>query len=233
MKLPPPPPHLKLPFNIDVRLPFKPLHEERREQEESRVDHASNARQEAWLDGIKQQARFNVGTELGALRIAWVHRYSIPKHQNIDDYTLEELLLEAWEQHYHENPRSIELQGIVKRINQQTKYAYYVTGDPVIDALEKEFSEGKTPDLQAAFGHIKDGQDIFRSPLFKGRAGEVITPRTVPEVMKKNEKGEKVNSAGAAVEHDNYQTDQWVKDALEDDPVLKAMAEKIKSISTI
>lgn len=220
----------KLPFKVEHRLPFKTLHEEQAERREKRADAKFTARQEAWIAAIKHQARENLkGGE--HLRISWVKRYRRPRYDHFDEYTIEEMLLETWEQYYLDNPNHLELKGIHKRINEKTKYSYYVTGDPLIDALEKQFAEGKVPDLQAAFGHIKNGQDIFRSPVFKGRGGQEIVPVQRPEVVKKNEKGEKITEAGARIEHDNYNSDEWVKEALDDDPVLKAMAAKIKKVT--
>ena len=225
------PPHLKLPFKVEYHLPFKPLHEERDERQKTETNQEFMLRQEAWLEDIKKQARDNLDRDVERLRISWTNRYNRPRHDRYEDYTMEEILLETWEQHYFENPNSLELKGISKKVNPRTKYSYYVTGDPVIDGLEQEFAEGRTPDLEKAFGHIKNGPDIFRSPIFQGRGGQPVVPIQRPEVVKKNEKGEKITEAGTRVEHDDFRSDQWVRDALDDDPVLKAMAAKLQKVT--
>jgi hypothetical protein len=226
-----PPPRLRLPFKVEHKLPFKLLQEERQERRDNTPSDAIRARQQAWIDALKKQARDNINSEYESLRISWTNRYKRPKYDHFDEYTLEEVVLENWEQFYFENPDHLELKGISKKINERTKNTYYVTGDPVIDALEREFSEGRVPDLQAAFGHIKNGQDIFRSPVFKGRGGQEIVPVQRPEVVKKNEKGEKITEAGTRVEHDNYNSDEWLKEALAGDDVLRRMAEKMKKVT--
>lgn len=193
------------------------------------------ASQKEYIEGIKSQARDNINNSYEYMRIAWQSKYQRPRYEKWDDYTPEEMILEAWEQWYLDNPDALELKGIIKKKNPKTGYTYYSTGDPLIDELEKAFSRGETPDLISAFGHIKGGKDIFRSPVFvhsentvRGNSiGEAEAPRKGYEGVQENRKGEKIDVAGAKVKHDDFTSDEWIKDALNEDPVLKAMQEKL------
>jgi len=209
------------------KLPFKPLHQEQAEKKQRQeFEIEAKKYQEThilWVESIKKLARQNINNDMQYMRIAWTNRFGIPKYQAPDEYTPEEMLLETWEQYYYENPANLEMNGIFQRKNSATGYKYYVTGDPVIDALEKEFAEGKVPDLEKAFGHIKNGPDFFRSYYRNNIPAEKLY-----QDVKKNEKGEKISEAGTKVEVDQYKgSDEWVKDALTEDPVMKLMAEKL------
>ena len=121
------PPHLNLPFKVEHKLPFEPLKPVnwRQLEEEKKLEEELRERQQQWLDGIKSLARDNLKDDFEYLRISWHNKYKRPKHENFSEYTLEELLLEAWEQHYIANPDNLELKGIHKKINQRTGYKYY------------------------------------------------------------------------------------------------------------
>jgi hypothetical protein len=217
----------KLPFKVEVKLPFKPLHVERKENQEEEAQKKAQAEfepiQEAWSSAIKQIARKNIQNGFEYQRIEWINRFKKPKYEDFGEYTREEATLESWEQHLYENPRDLENQGISQKKNPKTGYKYYTTGDALIDDLEKQFSEGKVPDLDKAFGHIKNGADFFRTYY----GGKISTDVAFKQV-KKDASGEKISEAGTRVEVDNYKkSDEWLSEALSDDPVLKKMAEKL------
>lgn len=212
------PPEINLPFKVEARLPFTKGNDESIEQK-------AITRQQLWLEQIKRQARENLNIETEYLRISWVNRYKIPMHKDFGDYTPEEMLLEAWEQFYYEHPDHLEMKNIFKRKNPKTGYAYYKTGDPVLDELEEAFGRGETPDLSII--DVAPGPDIFRSAVFQSNDGRVIRPRTGLQGVQENEKGEKITVAGAKVEHENFQSsDDWVKEMLKGDPTLQMLAEK-------
>lgn len=217
----------KLPFNPKLKLPFKPLEVERRERKEAEELKKAEAEftpiHEAWLAEIKKIARTNLRNGFEYQRIEWVNRFKIPKYNSFEEYTREEATLESWEQYLFEHPQDLENQGISQKNNPKTGYKYYSTGDPLIDELERQFSEGKTPDLEKAFGHIKNGPEFFRSYY----GAKVPVAETLKNV-KKDSTGAKISEAGTKIQVDDYKkSDEWLKEALEEDPVLKAMAEKL------
>jgi len=220
----------KLPFKVEIRLPFPD------QREKGRIERVKS-RHEAWLVEIKKKARENL--ELGSeqIRIAWTHRFQRPRYDSFDEYTPEEITLEMWEQWYYEHPESLEIKGIFKKRNSSTGYSYYETGDPLIDSLEQAFGRGETPDLEEVFGHIQGGKDIFRDAVFEHdqssgvqgfQAGEKVAPRSGYEGVQENEKGEMVAVDGTKVSHDDYSSDEWVASALKEDPILKAFEEKLR-----
>jgi len=180
-----------------------------------------------WIDGIKQKARQNLDDGWERARIEYTARFKIPRYNSFDLYTPEEALLELWEQHYWENPDSLDLKGIIKKADEKTGYFYYQTGDPLIDELEEAFGRGEVPDMEKAFAHIKDGPDIFEMETFQTQKGQAIAARTRFEGMQTNEKGETITAAGTKVKHCDYSSEEWMKNALDEDPVLKKMAEKM------
>ena len=190
--------------------------------------------QAKWVSELKKQARDNLGLNTEYMRISWSNRYKIPRHTVFGDYTPEELVLESWEQYYFETPNSLDLKGIHQKVNAKTGLKYYQTGDPVIDAFEEAFSRGETPDM-SSLNQYKGGQDIFRSPVFHhtqktpygANPGDTVTPRKGLQGVQETASGDKITVAGAKVEHDDYSSDAWVKQALEDDPALRALSEKI------
>lgn len=138
------------------------------------------------------------------------------------------MLLETWEQHLFENPDSMESRGINKCVNNVTGYKYYKTGDEIIDKLEEAFARGEDPDLNAAFAHIGEGVSIFRSDLWSDPNGGVVIPdMTAPKVVTWSDKGEKMSEAGNKVEIADFSSDDWLKQGLEDDPILKGLAKKL------
>lgn len=224
------PPNLKLPFKVNHKLPFDPLRPKKLKKDPGVEEKKEvEARLQAWLDSIKQQARDNIKNDFEYIRIAWHNRWGIPKHPHFNDYTQEEAILESWEQFYFDNPDSLEMKGIIKKQDPNTGYKYYQTGDPVIDELEKVFASGGIPDLEKAFGHIKNGESIWKHPVFQG--GKHVPSEPTPKVVKKNEKGEKITEAGTKLEHDNFKSDDWVKEALQNDPVLQSWEQKMKKVT--
>jgi len=171
-------------------------------------------------------ARKNLNDPYERLRISWQNKYGIPTHQRWEDYTPEEAVLEAWEQHLYENPKSLEAHGIDKAVNQETGEKYYITGDPVIDELERAFGRGEDPDLNAAFSGQDTGVDISRLPLWVDDGGSQHVPNTQAPRFEYNEHGEKVSDSGGKVDVANFQSDDWVKQALDDDPILKNLASR-------
>jgi len=162
-----------------------------------------------YADQLKKQARDNVQHPEERLRIAWQHRWKRPLYESYLDYTPEELIVELHEQYFYENPDALENQGLFKKRNPKTNLVYYETGDPTLDALEKEFGEGKVPDLQRVFGDIKDGKDIF---------DEV---RRKPFVSK-DKKDEKIRQA------DNFKSNEWLDSAKEEDPFIQKMEDFVR-----
>lgn len=231
LKAPILPPTVALPFKVDHSLPFEiPSPPPTSAEIEARNNEQAILQQ--WLDDLKAQARANLKNDYEFLRINWQNRFNRPKYDSFDEYTTEEMLLETWEQWYFENPSSLDLKGISKKVNARTGYKYYETGDPVLDELERQFSEGKLPDLEAALGHIKNGENIFNSPVFKGQGGQPVIPKTkAPEVVHKNQKGEKISEAGSKIQHDNFDSDEWLNEALQEDPVMKAWEAKMKGLN--
>jgi len=193
------------------------------------------ARTLAWVDSLKKQARDNLNKDFEYLRISWTSKFKIPRYQSFNDYTPEEIILETWEQFYFEHPDSLELKGINKKKNTKTGYTYYSTGDALLDQFEEAFGRGETPDL-SALNNSETGKDIFREPVFThtehvvggdARPGDVVIPRKGFEGVQENEKGEKITVAGAKIQHEDYSSEEWLKKALQEDPGLKAIADKI------
>lgn len=95
-------------------------------------------REKIWVLSVKKKAISNYNNEVERMRIAWVNKFKIPKYRHHDEYTLEEMLLESWEQFYFENPnhlenqRDLQKEGLKKLGTLITKRAMF------IDALEKE-----------------------------------------------------------------------------------------------
>lgn len=185
-----------------------------------------------WLEGLKRQAKENLASG-ESVRIAWQARFKIPRYPSFDLYTPEEALLELWEQHYYEHPDSVELSGVYKRRNAQTGYAYYATGDSLLDKIEEAFGRGETPDLSVFDG--KGGRDIFREAVFvhdkKGpgfKTGQAVAPESGLQGVQERADGAKITAGGAVVSHTDFSSDEWLKKALEDDTALKAFADKIK-----
>lgn len=160
------------------------------------------------------------------MRIAWQNRFKIPRHPNFSDYTPEEMVLESWEQFLYENPKHLENTGISKKRNPKTGAAYFTCGDPVIDELERLFGEGITPNLNDYLTVKGNAPDIFRSPLFVKKDGEVVVPVTKPENIIVNEKGQTVTENGAKAEQVDFDKVDWDK-AMDEDPVLKQLAGKL------
>lgn len=175
---------------------------------------------EKWLNDIKAQARANVSHGYESVRIAWTAQFNRPKYDRFEDYTPEEALLEVWEQYYFKNPDSLEMQGLSKRVHAQTRQKFYVTGDPVIDAIEEAFAKGEMPDLSVL--QTQDGENIFKSNVF-GKSGKLNA--AVGEQAES--KSEKMEQASSKVSVDNFKSNNWISDALDDDPEMKAMFEKL------
>lgn len=218
-----------LPFSLRRALPFKVAPVVFRPAAEvATADRAFNG----WLEGIKRQARDNL--ESGeSTRIAWSVRFKTPRYPSVDDYTLEELLLELWEQFYFETPDSVELKGITKRRNPQTGYTYYVTGDPLLDQFEEAFGRGERPDMSILDGP-GGGPDVFREPVFvhdkagPGFApGQAFAPEQGLQGVRETADGAKITAGGAKVTHTDFSNDDWIKAKLGDDDVLKALASKL------
>jgi hypothetical protein len=160
------------------------------------------------------------------MRISWQHRFKIPRHQRFEDYTPEEMMVEAWEQYLLENPDSLEANGIDKCVNSATGYKYYKTGDPIIDMLEAAYSRGEDPDLNEAFGDVPDGVDIFRSDQWEDLDGKKTVPIMEPPKVTWNENGEKISEAGHKVDVADFSSDDWLKQGLDEDPILKSLAKE-------
>lgn len=180
------------------------------------------ADQTAWMEGLKERARENLRSA-DALRIAWQHRFGVPAHPRFEDYTPEEIVLEMWEQHYFENPDSIELRGVSRRRDPKTGFVYYVTGDPLIDSYERAFARGEVPDM-GELSAVKPGRDIFRAPVFVGRDGSPVAAQTGLQGVREGAGGETI-AAGAKVSHTDFRSDEWLGKALAEDTALKALAE--------
>lgn len=160
---------------------------------------------EAWIFNIKKQARENLNNPGQSLRINWQARWKKPMHESFDDYTAEEAVLEAWEQYYLETPDNLELKGLLKKTNIETGFAYFETGDKLIDDLEIEFSKGLTPNLSEAFIGIAEGpgQSIFQA----------FEP--TKHVIKSNPDTKRL--------HTDFKSDSWI----EEDQFLKEFASKM------
>lgn len=207
------------PIPVDARNPFR--------DPEPDPDFVRE-RQNAWVEEIKERARQNLADGLEHMRIAWQNRFRVPRYPDFADYPLDEAILEAWEQFYYEHPDSLELKGIVKRKNPRTGYAYYSTGDKLLDRLEEAFGRGETPDLEKVFAHIQDGPDIFRKEVFVDGGGESFAPRRgASPVVQTEAKGETMGRESPKIQEDDFTSDRWVEDALRDDPVLKGLAERM------
>lgn len=185
-----------------------------------------------WTESIKRQARSNLDSS-EAVRIAWVNRFKIPRYPSFDNYTPEEALLELWEQYFFEHPDSLEMKGILKRKNAQTGYAYYVTGDPVLDAIEAAFGRGENPDL-SVLNTKKGGRDVFREPVFvhteKGSGfepGMPVVPQQGLKGVQTAPDGAKITAGGAQVHHTDFSSDELVKAMLAEDTAFKALAAKL------
>lgn len=186
-----------------------------------------------WLEGIKSQARENLKTG-ESIRVAWVNRFKVPRYQSPDAYTPEEILLELWEQFYFENPENIEMKGIQKRRNAKTGFSYYVTGDPLLDAMEEAFGRGEKPDMSILDGN-GGGRDVFREPVFVHseqvvggvRAGTPVAPQMGLQGVQEMPDGAKITAGGAKVHHTDFSSDDWLKHKLDDDEALKALAAKL------
>lgn len=199
-----------------VKLPFTP-----QADEES----------DLWLEEIKRQAKDNVQNGYESVRVAWSARWKKPRYERFEQYTPEEALLELWEQFYYENPKNVELAGIYKRTNAQTGYAYYKTGDPMLDALEEAFGRGECPDLSVL--NCPEGKDIWRERIFEHDKKNICTPEgaVVParvgfQGVRKTKDGEKINEVtGAKIKGTDFTNDEWLKD-FEEDEFLKQLAAK-------
>lgn len=174
----------------------------------------------SYVDQIKKQARYNLNTDAGYLRIAWVHKYKRPLHDHYLDYTDEQMLLESWEQFYFENPDHLDVKGIEKK--KSTKgLDYYQCGDPVIDKLEQAFANGETPDLAEAFKDLKKGKDIFRERLFEHEHGEKSGMKIAPKGDIISEKIGEHEEGNEVISHDDYSSEDFLKQAAIEDPILK------------
>lgn len=185
---------------------------------------ADLARHNQWLDALKDIARHNAQDDFQRLRIAWQIRFGVPRHSHFDDYAPEELIVEMWEIYYFENPNDLALKGIHKKVNPKTGYSYYETGDPIIDALEKQFSTGETPDLAEAFAGIKHGPSIWKAAAFTDKDGNTISAQRSASVQPEA-KTEKMPDATS--HSTDFTSDAWLKDAFAEDATLKAMAERM------
>ena len=161
------------------------------------------------IENLKKQARSHLQDNTESLRIAWQHRWKRPLHHDFKDYTMEELIIELHEQFYLENPDAIESQGIYKKKNPKTGITYYETGDPVLDELEREFGEGRVPDMNKVFQHIDTGKDIFHDMIPK-------------PVVQTEDKSETIHQA------DHFKTDDWISDAKKDDPFIQKMEDFVR-----
>jgi len=184
---------------------------------------------EDWLEGIKHQARDNLDNFWERARIEWSARFKTPKYDRFEEYSRDELLCELWEQYYLENPDNIELKGINKKKDSRTGYTYYVTGDPVIDELERSFAAGIVPDMNKAFSYTEtgDAKRIWEEPIFETNDGEKVNASGRFDHLKKTADGKLTTPMGTSVHRTDFASDDWLNDALNDDPVLKAMKEKL------
>lgn len=183
---------------------------------------------ESWLEGIKAEARDNLDNFWERARIEWTARFKKPRYDSFHQYSREELLCELWEQYYLENPESLEMKGINKRKDPQTGYTYYETGDPVIDELERSFAAGIVPDMNAAFAHTEgEAKPIWEEPVFETMEGEKVAASGRFDHLKSAPDGKLRTAAGTSAHTTDFTSDDWLTDALNEDPVLKAMKEKL------
>lgn len=161
-----------------------------------------------WADAIKERAVTNLSNDYERLRIQWQTQFNRPRYDHFLDYTDEELIQEAWEIYFYNHPDDIRTKNVKKRYNKETGAVYYQVGDEIIDQLEEAFSRGDTPDLDAAFSFVEDGPSIWSMPWFDGAPAEIMGDES-DEI--------KIDFAG----------EDWLKQGIDDDPVLRAMAAKL------
>ncbi len=78
------------------------------------------------------------------LRRWWVRKYALPPTSaEYLAYTVEELLVEFFEDYFERHPD----QQIRREVHERSGHAYFVTGDPLVDRWERELAEGREPDL--------------------------------------------------------------------------------------
>lgn len=204
---------------LPIKIPIEEKSTEKPDPDEVRAS-------QDWVDGIKAMARENVNDGGEYLRIAWQNRFNRPRYEHFDKYLPEEMILELWEQYYFEHPDDVSLKGVVKKTNAETGYAYYETGDPFIDELERQFGEGGCPDLNAAFEGKIHGKapSIFRAPVFYDEEMQPYVPFPSHKVTT-TQKGDKIDQAtGDKVEVTDFKNENW---NAEDDPILAAFAKKL------
>ena len=78
------------------------------------------------------------------LRRWWVKKYKLPwTHECAQAATLEELLVEYYEDHYDEFPEEAR-----KEMSDDGEFYFTDSGDALIDKWERELQKGLTPDLE-------------------------------------------------------------------------------------
>lgn len=108
----------------------------------------------------------------------WCKRYNRPRHERLDDYTMEELMVEYLEDAIEMDPgEAFPLHVLENGIQ------FRGTGDAVIDELEKQIATGKSPDLAKHFGQTfasEEDRKIFEAWLKpKKKPGGGSTPPPV------------------------------------------------------
>jgi hypothetical protein len=79
-----------------------------------------------------------------SLRRWWVKKYRLPwTHECAQDSTIEELLVEYYEDFFEEHPNEAR-----KELTVNGEFIFSDTGDPLLDKWERELSEGLSPDLE-------------------------------------------------------------------------------------
>jgi hypothetical protein len=180
-----------------------------------------------WFDDIKQQARDNLNNFWERARIEWSARFNLPKYDKFEKYSREELLCELWEHFYLENPEHLDLKGMFKKVDEDTGYTYYVTGDPLIDELERSFGKGVVPDLNEAFKDDSKAKLIWEEPVFEDEEGNKLSASGRLDNAPENKSGKFITRAGTQAHKTDFTSDDWLDEALKEDPVIKSMKEKL------
>jgi len=181
-----------------------------------------------WIEGVKLQARKNLEDFWERSRIEWCSRFKIPKYDKFEKYSREELLCELYEQFYLDNPDNLELKGVHKKVDAETGLSYYVTGDAVIDEMERTFAKGVVPDMDDVFGRrMEEAKRIWDEPIFETEEGTKISASILQDGAPKDGSGKFVTQAGTSAHKTDFSSDDWLEDALKDDPVIKAMKENM------
>ncbi len=138
------------------------------------------------------------------LRRWWTKKYSLPwTHECAQEATLEDLLVEYWEDYYEANPGEAR-----KAFAENGEFYFESTGDPLLDKWEEEQRKGLIPDLEEGMSQedkakLKEEREKMRRA--RGAAEELFQPRDPKDDQMQRKFASQFASPGTKKEQDLLQ----------------------------